>query len=47
MPLRPGPTGEAISANIGPFDVLVTAAPAAAGQDVQAYFAGMLQDLGV
>lgn len=31
----------------GPFDVLVTATPGAAGQDVQVYFAGMLQDLGV
>ncbi len=29
----------------GPFDVLITATPGAAGQDVQAYFAGMLQDL--
>jgi len=32
---------------VGPFDVLVTATAGAAGQDVQAYFAGMLQDLSV
>lgn len=31
----------------GPFDLVVTANAAAAGQDVQAYFAGMLQDLSV
>lgn len=31
----------------GPFDVYITATPAAAGQDVQAYYAGMLQDLSI
>lgn len=31
----------------GPFDVLVTATPATASQDVQAYYAGLLQDLSV
>lgn len=29
----------------GPFDIQITATPGAAGMDVQAYYAGMLQDL--